>query len=90
MLALLVGCGSPTAPAPPVGPITTPTVVTTTPVKAALAGECIGPTCFTSPAGFRFVHPLPVGETLRKVVVTPSGEVWIAGDHATLLDGSDG
>lgn len=85
-LALLVGCGSPVpAPAPEAPIQAAPTAPGSKPTKLAVAGECIGPTCFTSPAGFRSVHPLPVSNTLRKVVVTPSGDVWIAGDHATLL-----
>ena len=90
-LVLVVACGSPAAPTPPTtlspsAPVTVDAPpIAPSPTTPSVAGECIGPTCFTSPAGFRFVHPLPVGETLRKVFVTPSGEVWIAGDHATLL-----
>jgi hypothetical protein len=88
-LLALVACGSSPAPVvvePARGvPIAIPVATPTTPTTTAIVGECIGPTCFTSPAGFRSVHPLPVTDTLRQVVVTPSGEVWIVGDRATLL-----
>ncbi len=52
---------------------------------AQVVGECHLDRCFTSPDGFRFVHPKPVGATLRDVHVMPNGEVWIVGDGATLL-----
>ncbi|HEY5920735.1 MAG TPA: hypothetical protein VIV11_03650, partial [Kofleriaceae bacterium] len=50
-------------------------------------GECPldrGAACWTSSDGFRFVHPLPHGETLRGVHVMPDGEVWAVGDNAAL------
>jgi hypothetical protein len=50
-------------------------------------GECPadrGAACWTSADGFRFVHPLPHGDTLRDVHVTPDGDVWIVGNNAAL------
>ena len=35
--------------------------------------------------GWRLVHPLPVADTLRDVHVMEDGQVWIVGDHGTLL-----
>jgi hypothetical protein len=59
-----------------------PAAVATLP--GGLPGECAGPACWTSPDGFRFVHPLPAGETLRGVHVMPDGEVWAIGKNAAL------
>ncbi len=36
-------------------------------------------------AAFQLVHPLPVADTLRDVHVMDDGQVWIVGDHGTVL-----
>jgi hypothetical protein len=75
-----VAVGSGSAPATPAQPTTT---APGPPGSPGPLGEC-GASCWTSPDGFRFVHPLPHGETLRSVQVMPDGEVWIAGENAAL------
>jgi hypothetical protein len=50
-----------------------------------LPEACSGPHCFTSPAGFRFLHPLPAGHSLESVVAVRRGEALAVGADGTML-----
>ena len=77
LLLLIVACGSRKRHEPAAGPAA---------AGSAGLGECTrGDACWVTADGFRYVHPRPTGTVLRAVRVTPDGEVWIAGDDATLL-----
>ncbi len=90
-LLVVFACGSQGSPKPS-EPTPGPTVTSGSASAVApaptsnVAGECTrGDACWVTPDGFRYVHPRPLGTVLRAVRETPDGEVWIAGDDATLL-----
>lgn len=74
-LSLLVGFAAGAAAAPTAPPPTPRTTACTR-----------GDACWVTADGFHFIHPTPTGATLRAVRVTPEGDVWIAGDDATLIE----
>src|SRR3569623_105948 len=85
-LLLILGCSATSAvhanPAPRPPPAALPAAASTANASACTRGDA----CWVTRDGFRFIHPTPIGTTLRAVRVTPEGDVWIAGEDATLIE----